>query len=61
MTKRFKKIQNFDTKQFIEAFEQDLLEEQEGDIFTQFGLERARSQDQINDVEEAFMSGYIEG
>ncbi|MFH1063890.1 MAG: hypothetical protein V1729_02310 [Candidatus Woesearchaeota archaeon] len=60
MTKRFKKIGNFEAASFMRELEKDMLEEEEGDIFTLTGLERARESDEISDVEEGFMYGYMQ-
>ena len=60
MTKHFKKTRNFDTTRFVQDFEREIIEEEEGDIFTLTGLERAREGDEISDIEEGFMSGYLE-
>jgi ferritin len=60
MTKHFKKTRNFDTKRFVQDFEKEMIEEEEGDIFTLTGLERARDGDEISDIEEGFMAGYLE-
>ena len=60
MTKYFKKTRNFDTLRFVQEFEKEMIEEEEGDIFTLTGLERARDCDEISDVEECFMAGYLE-
>lgn len=60
MTKRFKKVKQFDSLRFHRELERDLIEEEEGDIFTLTGLERAREGDEISDIEEGFMYGYLE-
>jgi hypothetical protein len=60
MTKRFKKTQNFDTASFMRELEQEMIEEEEGDIFTLTGLEKARDNDEISDAEDGFMTGYLE-
>jgi hypothetical protein len=60
MTKNFKKIGNFDTARFMQDLEREMIEEEEGDIFTLTGLERARDNDEISDAEDGFISGYLE-
>lgn len=60
MTKNFKKTRNFETRRFMSDFERELIEEEEGDIFTLTGVERARDADAIDDWEDGFMSGYLE-
>ena len=60
MTKNFKKTKRFDTVRFMQDIEREIIEEEEGDIFTLTGLERAREGDEISDIEEGFMSGYLE-
>lgn len=60
MTKRFKKVKNFDTLRYMRDMEKEMIEEEEGDIFTLTGLEQARDADQISDTEECFMAGYLE-
>ena len=60
MTKHFKKVQRFESLRFMQDLEREMIEEEEGDIFTLTGLEKAREGDEISDIEEGFMSGYIE-
>jgi hypothetical protein len=60
MTKHFKKVNNFDTARFMQELEREMIEEEEGDIFTLTGLERARDNDEISDAEDGFISGYLE-
>ncbi len=60
MTKRFKKTMNFEAARFMRELEKEVIEEEEGDIFTLTGLERAREADEISDIEEGFISGYME-
>jgi len=60
MTKNFKKIKRFETARFVQDFEKEIIEEEEGDIFTLTGLEKARESDEITDAEEGFMAGYLE-
>lgn len=60
MTKNFKKTRKFDTMRFVQDLEREMIEEEEGDIFTLTGLERARDGDEISDIEEGFMAGYLE-
>ncbi|MBW2965362.1 hypothetical protein KY363_07940 [Candidatus Woesearchaeota archaeon] len=60
MTKRFRKVRNFETRSFMQDFERELIEEEEGDIFTLYGLERARDDDQLSDAEDGFIAGYME-
>ena len=60
MTKRFKKTRNFEVASFMQDFERDILEEEEGDIFSLTGIERAREDDQISDAEDGFLAGYLE-
>jgi hypothetical protein len=60
MTKNFKKVRNFDTARFMNDFEREMIEEEEGDIFTLTGLEKARENDELSDAEEGFVSGYLE-
>ncbi len=59
MTKHFKKTKNFDRTRFMQDMEREMIEEEEGDIFTLSGIERARESDGIEDWEDGFMSGYI--
>lgn len=60
MTKRFRKVRDFETKSFMQDFERNLIKEEEGDIFTIYGLERAREDDQLSDAENGFIAGYME-
>ncbi|MFC1741301.1 hypothetical protein ACFL3V_02080 [Nanoarchaeota archaeon] len=60
MTKNFKKTRNFDNTRFFNDLEREMIEEEEGDIFTLTGIEKARESDEISDWEDGFMSGYIE-
>ena len=60
MTKNFKKTSSFDRMRFMNDFEREIIEEEEGDIFTLTGVERARDADAIDDWEDGFMSGYLE-
>jgi hypothetical protein len=59
MTKNFKKTRAFERRRFMQDFERELIEDEEGDIFTLTGLERARDDDEISDSEQLFMSGYL--
>lgn len=58
MTKRFRKIKNHETVDFIRELERELIREQEGDIFTLSSLERAR-EEEFADMEEP-VSGSFE-
>ena len=60
MTKNFKKTKNFDRMRFMNDIEREMIEEEEGDIFTLTGLEKARDADAIDDWEEGFVHGYLE-
>lgn len=60
MTKHFKKVHRFESLRYLQDMEKEMIEEEEGDIFTLTGLEKAREGDEISDTEEGFMSGYIE-
>jgi hypothetical protein len=60
MTKHFKKTKNFDRTRFMNDIEREIIEEEEGDIFTLTGIEKARDADAIDDWEDGFMSGYLE-
>ena len=60
MTKYFKKTRNFDSHRFLQDFEREILEEEEGDIFTLTGVEAARDSDRIDDAEAGFLTGYLE-
>lgn len=60
MTKNFKKTRTFDTTRFMQDLEREIIEEEEGDIFTLTGIEKARDNDEITDFEEGFMTGYLE-
>ncbi|MBN1543937.1 hypothetical protein JW898_00570 [Candidatus Woesearchaeota archaeon] len=60
MTKNFKKVRRFETLRFLQDLEREMIEEEEGDIFTLTGLEKARDNDGISDKEEGFISGYME-
>ncbi|MBW2972750.1 hypothetical protein KY359_06980 [Candidatus Woesearchaeota archaeon] len=60
MTKNFKKVKRFETMRFLQDMEREMIEEEEGDIFTLTGLEKAMDGDEISDREEGFMSGYLE-
>lgn len=59
MTKRFKKTRSFDRTRFMHRFERELIEDEEGDIFTLTGIENARDNDEISDAEQSFLSGYL--
>ena len=60
MTKNFKKVRNFEIARFMNDFEREMMEEEEGDIFTLTGLEKAMENDELSDAEQGFVSGYIE-
>jgi hypothetical protein len=60
MTKNFKKTNGFDLARFMQDMEREIIEEEEGDIFTLTGIEKARDDDEISDHEEGFMTGYLE-
>ncbi|MBU2561044.1 MAG: hypothetical protein KKD17_02020 [Nanoarchaeota archaeon] len=60
MTKNFKKVRRFETLRFLRDLEREMIEEEEGDIFTLTGIEKAMDNDCISDKEEGFMSGYLE-
>lgn len=60
MTKNFKKTSGFDLARFMQDMEREIIEEEEGDIFTLTGIEKARDDDEISDFEDGFMTGYLE-
>lgn len=60
MTKHFKKVKNFESLRLLQDIEREVIEEEEGDIFSLDGIERARDADEISDWEDGFMSGYLE-
>ncbi|NQU79152.1 hypothetical protein HQ545_05270 [Candidatus Woesearchaeota archaeon] len=60
MTKHFKKVRDFERLRMMRDMEIEIIKEEEGDVFTLTGLEQARDADGISDVEEGFMSGYLE-
>ena len=59
MTLKFKKVRDFEKQRFHRKFEEDISEEEEGDIYMVDNLDSDVDNDYISTAEAGFMLGYL--